>query len=189
MPVCPGLASQPCPGTGSGLLSLPTLTRHGWGQHHLPDADSAQPSSTTILLLGGGTWHLGAQLLGTLASGSSAPCPASEGLGPGPSWPQSTSSSQVPATGSCHLLLSEHQAPPHFHSADYPLGAGGSGQAWLLEPLSPPLPAHPRPPRGPRSMRQPRTEKQQSAGFQPEPVSSSETWAVYRLTPQFPRLL
>lgn len=187
--MCPGLASQPCPGTGSGLLSLPTLTRHGWGQHHLPDADSAQPSSTTILLLGGGTWHLGAQLLGTLASGSSAPCPASEGLGPGPSWPQSTSSSQVPATGSCHLLLSEHQAPPHFHSADYPLGAGGSGQAWLLEPLSPPLPAHPRPPRGPRSMRQPRTEKQQSAGFQPEPVSSFATWAVYRLTPQFPRLL
>lgn len=81
---------------------------------HLPDADSAQPSSATILLLGRGAWHLEAQLLGALASGSSVPHPASEASGPGPSW----ASEHQQLAGSCHLLFSEHQSPRHFHSAD-----------------------------------------------------------------------
>ena len=88
--------------------SLYQLSRqeHGRGlfSTHLPDADSAQPSSTTILLLGRGAWHLGAQLLGALALGSSAPCPASEASGPGPSW----ASEHQQLAGSCHLLFSEH---------------------------------------------------------------------------------
>lgn len=159
-------SSQPHPGTGLwATLSTNSHQTRAWtgvfSSIHLPDADSAQPSSATILLLGRGAWHLEAQLLGALASGSSVPHPASEASGPGPSW----ASEHQQLAGSCHLLFSEHQSPRHFHSADFLLCTGGSGQAWLLEPLSPPLPAHPRPPRWPRSTRQPRTENLQRAGF------------------------
>ena len=84
------LTSQPHLGTGLWATlstnSPDKSTDGGLFSTHLPDADSAQPSSTTILLLGRGAWHLGAQLLGALALGSSAPCPASEASGPRPSW-------------------------------------------------------------------------------------------------------
>ena len=123
------LTSQPHLGTGLWATlstnSPDKSTDGGLFSTHLPDADSAQPSSTTILLLGRGAWHLGAQLLGALALGSSAPCPASEASGPRPSW----ASEHQQLAGSCHLLFSEHRASCHFHSTDSPLRTGGSGQA------------------------------------------------------------
>lgn len=127
-----GSPPSPAPGLGLGcsLYQLSPDTDGGLFSTHLPDADSAQPSSTTILLLGAGAWHLGAQLLGTLASGSSAPCPAREGLGPGPSWPQSTSSLQVPATSSFlstkHPLISTALTPPWRRWEWTGLAAGAS---------------------------------------------------------------
>lgn len=81
---------------------------------HLPDADSAQPSSATILLLGRGAWHLSPAPWALWPQAAVLPHPASEASGPGPSW----ASEHQQLAGSCHLLFSEHQSPRHFHSAD-----------------------------------------------------------------------